>query len=94
MERIVPGLLIAGFWLLLLLKGPIQLFCLIIVIIVLVAADEYVKMADSREMRLPERWFLNFILAAPVIATCLVPNSSALLPLILGSFVALTCYFL
>lgn len=94
MERIVPGLLIAGFWLLLLLKGPIQLFCLIIVIIVLVAADEYVKMADTRKMRLPERWFLNVILAAPVIVTCLIPNSSAFLPAIVGSFVALTCYFL
>jgi phosphatidate cytidylyltransferase len=94
MERIVPGLLIAGFWLLLLLKGSIPLFCLIIVLVVLIAADEYVKMADSRAMTLPERWFLNIILAAPVIITCLIPRASALPPAILGSFLVLTCYFL
>ena len=94
MERIVPGLLIAGFWLLLLLKGSMQLFCLIIGLIVLIAANEYVKMADSRKLTLPERWLLNVILAVPVIVTCLIPNSSALLPAILASFFALTCYFL
>ena len=94
MKRIVPGLFIAGFWLLLLLKGSIQLFCLVIILIVLVAASEYVKMADSREVSLPERWFLNVILAAPVIVTCLNPNPVALLASLLGSFVALTCYLL
>lgn len=94
MKRIVPGLLIAGFWLLLLLIGSIQLFCFIIVLIVLMAANEYVKMADARNMTLPERWLLNVMLAAPVVVTCLSPETSALLFAILGSFLALTCYFL
>ncbi len=94
MERIVPGLLIAGLWLLLLFKGSTQLFCLVIIPIVLVAANEYVKMADSRTTPLTERWLLNVFLVAPVIAACLSPKGSLLLPTLLGSFFALTCYFL
>jgi len=94
MERIVPGLLIAVFWLLLLLYGSIQLFCVVIVIIVLVAADEYTKMADARKKSLLERWILNGLLAIPVVATCLKPNAGALLAAILASFLALTCYIL
>ncbi len=94
MKRIVPGLLIAGFWLLLLLLGSIQLFCFIIVLIVLMATNEYVKMADPRNISLSERWMINIILALPVVVTCLSPNSRTLLPAILTSFLALTCYFL
>ena len=94
MKRIVPGLFIAGFWLLLLLKGSTQLFCLMIIPLVLVAAGEYVKMADVRQISQPERWLLHVILAIPVIVTCLNPHSSALLGAIIGSFFALTCYFL
>jgi phosphatidate cytidylyltransferase len=94
MERIVPGLLIAGFWLLLLLKGSIHLYCFIISLIVLVAANEYVKMVDVRKIPLLERWLLNVILAAPVVVTWMHPSTSALLPAILGSFFALTCYLL
>jgi len=49
MKRIVPGLLIAGFWLLLLLKGSILLFSIIVVIVVLAGSDEFVKMASDGE---------------------------------------------
>lgn len=94
MERIVPGLLIAGFWLLLLLKGSIQLFCFIFVVIVLVAANEYVKMADTRKSSLVDRWFLNIILAAPAAVTCLSPQIGTLLFGTLGSFLALTGYII
>jgi phosphatidate cytidylyltransferase len=94
MKRIVPGLLIAGFWLLLLLLGSIQLFCFLLVAIVLVAANEYVKMADRRKTALAERWLLNVILAAPVVITCFSPRVAVLVPSILGSFFALTCFFL
>ncbi len=94
MERIVPGLLIAFLWLLLLLIGSAQLFCLLIAPIVLVAANEYVKMADARKTALPERWLLNVILAMPVIVICLYPHANIILPTILGSFFALTSYFL
>lgn len=94
MNRIVPGLCIAGFWLLLLLKGSTQLFCLVIIMIVLVAAGEYVKMADSRQISLPDRWLVHFILTAPVIIACLHPNAVALLGALLCSFFALSGYFI
>lgn len=94
MKRVVPGILIAGFWLLLLLKGSSLLFCLVSVLIVLVAADEYLKMADERTVHFCERWFLNIILAAPVAIICLHPELHVLPPALLFSFLTLTCYFL
>lgn len=94
MKRVVPGILIAGFWLLLLLKGSSLLFCLVSVVIVLVAADEYLKMADERTVHFCERWFLNISLAAPVAIICLHPKLHILPPALLLSFLALTCYFL
>lgn len=94
MKRIIPGLFIAGFWLLLLLQGSTQLFCLMMSLIVLVAAGEYVKMADTRLIPRPERWFLHGILAAPVLLTCLHPNAASLLGALLGCFFALTGYFI
>lgn len=94
MERIVPGLLIAGFWLLLLLFGSIQLFCFIIVPLVLVGANEYVKMADNRRMSLLVRWLLSGVLVLPVVGCCLWPGFTALMAGIVSSFLALTCYFL
>lgn len=94
MERIVPGLLIAGFWLLLLLFGSIQFFSLVVAGAVLIAADEYVQMADSRELQLTERCLLNSVLALPVIVVCFVPTPAALQGGCIGSFAILTCYFL
>lgn len=94
MQRIVPGLLIAGFWLLLLLQGSIILFCFVIVPIVLVAANEYVHMADKRKVVPVERWLVNCILAGPVVMTCMRPNTATLLLTTLVSFLALTCYIL
>lgn len=94
MKRVVPGILIAGFWLLLLLKGSALLFCLVSMVIVLVAADEYLKMADERTVHSCERWLLNIILAAPVAFVCLHPAIPILPPALLLSFLALTCYVL
>ncbi len=94
MKRIVPGLLIAGFWLLLLLKGSILLFSIVMIIVVFAGCDEYVKMAASGVENRFERWFLDFILAMPVIGICIFPQSSVLPLLILISFLGLTAYFL
>ncbi len=92
MKRIVPGLFIAVFWLLLLLKGSTLLFCLMIIMVVLVAAGEYVKMADARQISLPERWLLIVIVAVPVIVACLHSNAASLLGALLCSVLALSCY--
>lgn len=94
MKRIVPGLLIAGFWLLLLLKGSYTLFCIVICLAVFFAADEYLKMADPRAHSRAERFLLNLILIAPIIGAAFQPNVQFLVPLIIGSFLALTCYLL
>jgi phosphatidate cytidylyltransferase len=93
-KRIAPGLLIAALWLLLLLKGSTLLFCLIAVFIVGLAADEYVRMIDSRKTHFIERWFLNISLAAPVAFICLYPGLANLPPALLLSFFVTICYFL
>lgn len=94
MKRVVPGLLIAGFWLLLLLKGSPRVFCIVAVLIVLAAANEYLRMVDARSIHFFERWLLNINLAGPVIFACLYPQLNVLPPALLLSFLTLTCYFL
>jgi phosphatidate cytidylyltransferase len=94
MKRVVPGVLIAVFWFLLLLEGSARLFCVVAVVIVLVAADEYLKMADVRRLSFFERLILSISLAAPVAFTCIYPQLAVLPPALLFSFLTLTCYFL
>lgn len=93
MKRIVPGLLIAGFWLLLLLKGSILLFNIVLVLIVFAGCDEYVKMAMGVGTGFFERLLLNFVLTIPVVAICAFPQIAALPLFILVSFFVLTGYF-
>jgi phosphatidate cytidylyltransferase len=93
-KRVVPGLLIAGLWLLLLAKGASLLFCLVAVVIVLLAADEYMRMVDPRNITLFERWFLNVSLAAPVAIICLHPERATLPPALLLSFLVIIGFFL
>jgi len=94
MKRIVPGLFIAGFWLLLLLKGSMLLFSIVVIIVVLAGSDEYVKMASDGAENGIERWFLDFVVAMPVVGICLFPHISVLPFFTLVSFFALTGYFL
>jgi phosphatidate cytidylyltransferase len=93
-KRVVPGLLIAGLWLLLLMKGSPLLFCLVAVLIVLLAADEYLRMVDRRNTGFLERWFLNICIAAPAAITCFYPRLATLPPALLASFLVVICYFL
>lgn len=92
MKRTVPGVLIAGFWLLLLLKGSIALFCLVVAAVVLIAATEYLKMVDRRILTGIERWLLYGIVSFPVVWACIC-QTLAMLPLgLLLSFFFLTGY--
>jgi phosphatidate cytidylyltransferase len=93
-KRVVPGLLIAGLWLLLLLKGSPQLFGVIAVLTVFWAADEYLRMIDTRNIHFLERWVLNVCLTAPVALTCIYPQTEIIAPAFLGSFFVILCYFL
>lgn len=63
-------------------------------VIVLIAADEYLKMADVRSINEVERWLLNISMAAPVAVSSLYPKLHILPPALLASFLVLTCYFL
>ncbi|MFH0782059.1 MAG: phosphatidate cytidylyltransferase [Pseudomonadota bacterium] len=93
-KRVVPGFLIAGLWLLLLMKGSPLLFCLIAVLIVVLAADEYMRMVDTRGTHFIERLLLIICLVAPVVIICFYPELKALAPALLTSFIVLICYFL
>jgi phosphatidate cytidylyltransferase len=93
-KRVAPGFLIAALWLLLLWKGSALLFCLVAVLIVGLAADEYMRMVDSRNTHFFERCFLNSCLAAPVAFTCLYPGRENIPPALFLSLFITICYFL
>lgn len=93
MKRIVPGLLIAGLWLLLLLMGSYALFSVLVSIAVFFAADEYLKMADARQHKLTERILLDLLIMLPVAGIGFIPDPAHLVPLLVASFMGLTCYF-
>lgn len=95
MQRIVPGLFIAGMWLLLLLKGTIWLFSCCVLTVVLVGADEYLKMTDHRNLAAPERWLLSFIIGMPVFAVTLWPECAAVPIGLLSAFGCMVgyCFF-
>jgi phosphatidate cytidylyltransferase len=94
MKRIVPGLLIAAFWLLLVLYGPGLLFSVVVAVVVLIAADEYARMVDSRRLPPVERWGVNLLLAGPALAVCVIPRPEVLPGALLLTFLAMTGYFL
>lgn len=94
MKRIVPGLLIAGFWLLLLIKGSILLFCVVTAVVVLLAADEYIKMVDESGFSAGERVLLGCLLSIPLFFVCFSPKLQSLAPGMIVSFAGLTCYLL
>jgi phosphatidate cytidylyltransferase len=95
MQRIVPGLFIAGLWLLLLLKGTILLFCFVVLGVVLFGADEYLTMTDNRPLPELERWLLNLVTGSPVFLVCLFPAVATLPVALLSAFGCLVgyCFF-
>jgi len=94
MKRIVPGLLIAGLWLLLLLIGSAPMFNLVILLIVVIGADEYVRMAFPSIPATLDRCVLDGIIALPALAACVMPLPSVLLPALICSFALTVIYFL
>lgn len=94
MKRIVPGLLIAGLWLLLLLIGSVPLFNLAIVALVFIGADEYLRMAFSSFLTTIDRCILGTIVTLPTAFLCVQPVQAHLLPAFLVSFALAVSYFL
>ncbi|SDP27399.1 phosphatidate cytidylyltransferase [Desulforhopalus singaporensis] len=94
MKRIVPGLLIAGLWLMLLLFGSIQLFSLLFFVIAMIGADEYLRMADRRDVALGEKGLLIIFTALPVGIVGLCGQTAGLGGAVLLSFAGFVVYLL
>jgi len=93
MKRIVPGLLIAGFWFLLLLKGSVLLFSIVMAVLAFAGGDEYVRMVSGKEQKGIERLFLDFVLVIPVVGISIFPQLTVLPLFIIASFFILSGYF-
>ncbi len=92
MKRIVPGILLAAFWLILLLKGSILLFNTVVCVMLFIGCDEYLKMAAGRELETFTKWFLDSILFLPVLGVSLFPGAESLAVTIFSSFFLLTFF--
>ncbi len=95
MNRVIPGLALAFCWLLLLLKGSVVIFALVLFAGMFIAAYEYGKMTLS-SVSLVEPIFLAIILTLPVLSTFFIPvlglNGGLTLAFLLLSFWTLTTY--
>ena len=69
MKRVVPGILLALGWLLILLKGSPAFFAVVLVVVAFWAADEYVRMAGADRFSLHRRLLLDAILILPLLGT-------------------------
>jgi phosphatidate cytidylyltransferase len=69
MKRIIPGILLAACWLLLLLMGSFAFFWLIVVTICLIGAHEFLKMALPAETADFDLFLLALFLSLPAIFT-------------------------
>ncbi len=94
MKRIVPGILLAAFWLILLLKGSILLFNTVVCVMIFIGCDEYLKMAANQELETFARWFLDSILVLPVLGVSLFPGTGSLAVTIFCSFFLLTFFII
>ena len=93
MKRIVPGILLALCWFLLLFKGSPFLFAVVMIPVAFWGADEYVRMAGSGRFSTLQRSFLNTIVILPLIFMALRPGSASLTGGLVLSFVLLTLFF-
>lgn len=68
MNRIIPGILLALFWLLLLGKGSIQIFWVVILIVGFIGSREYCRMAYSDKLYEIDRVLLPLMMMIPIFA--------------------------
>lgn len=77
MKRVVPGILIALGWFFLLFKGSIALFSVVIAVVAVWAADEYLRMAGGPRFSPLQRVLLDLILPLPLFVTMLTGDVGA-----------------
>jgi phosphatidate cytidylyltransferase len=93
MKRIIPGILLAVCWLLLLLSGSFAFFWLAVVVICLLGAHEFLKMALPSETDDLDFFLLTLFLSLPAIFTGLWHEDGLGGGLFLSVFL-LACYIL
>lgn len=93
MTRIIPGLLLAGAWLLLLLKGNFLLFWAVVVLICFIGGREFIRMAFPSILYERDRVILSAIIALPAIISLFIGQSgySTAIGLVVP-FCALICF--
>jgi phosphatidate cytidylyltransferase len=94
MKRIIPGILLAAFWLLILLYGSVSLFNFVVAAAAAIAADEYVRMAippgENGHTSLFQRFFYDLLICSPALAAMIWPLPGILLAAVLLSFLLLS----
>ena len=86
MKRVVPGILIALIWMLLLLKGSATVFAVVLGVVACFAADEYGRMAGIEGLPLYQRVLLDVMMVLPLLGAALAGNMAV--GAICGLFVA------
>lgn len=79
MTRTVPGILLAGGWLLLLLFGPFMLFWVVIILVGIIGGREFTKMAFPDISDDFHHTVLSFIITIPILTSAFADNSTFLL---------------
>lgn len=94
MKRIVPGILLALCWFVLLYIGSPLVFASVMIPVAFLGADEYVKMVTGGRFSLSKRFFLAILLILPLIFTAIIPGTAGLAGgLVLAfSLLALYCF--
>ncbi len=91
MNRVVPGFLLAAGWLLVLYFANELLFSAVLLIIVAIASQEYVRMIVKTHEEDGNKFFLIPLLVLPVLGLVLFGENYGLLLGVMASFVLLSC---
>ncbi len=95
MNRVVPGILLAAGWLLLLIFGSFLLFWGVLLVIAFIGAREYCTMALTDLLYESDRVLLPLLLMLPVIFSVFSPlNGAAVSAGLLLGFISLALYVL
>ncbi len=93
MKRIVPGILLALAWLLLLLEGTPRVFSLALLVIACIGANEYLGMSWEQRPGLGSRIYLILTMVLPVLSAAVPVQTLSPQGGLIGSFLLLTLYF-
>lgn len=94
MARIIPGLLLAGGWLLLLFYGNVPVFSLFLLVMGIIASKEYVRMVVKTHEDQHKRLVLIPLLILPLLGALIFQSIGGLQLGLTASFIGITFYIL